>query len=283
MAKPTGLKTNIAARTGLILVLWLLLSGSGLSAQPAYSLGVVPQFDQRRLHDAWTPILEAVEAESGVRLELAGSPDIPAFEDGFSTGRFDFAYMNPYHMLVAHDVEGYLPLARDVGRQLYGIIVVKKDSPLQSVADLAGKRVAFPAPNALGAALIPRAEFARQFKIEIEPRYVRSHSSVYLNVAMGLTDAGGGVQKTLEQQKPELRDKLRVLYQTAKVAPHPIAVHPRVPQADRGKVLNALLKLGETPAGQRLLQAVPMKRIGAATLEDYQPLREMGLADFYVE
>lgn len=90
--------------------------------------------------------------------------------------------------------------ARDNGHSLVGIIVVKKDSPVQSASELDGKTVAFPSPNALGATLLPRAEFDREFNIKVNELYVKSHSSVYLNVLLGKTAAGGGVQKTLSLQ-----------------------------------------------------------------------------------
>lgn len=67
--------------------------------------------------------------------------------------------------------------ARDNGHSLVGIIVVKKDSPVQSASELDGKTVAFPSPNALGATLLPRAEFDRKFNIKVNELYVKSHSS----------------------------------------------------------------------------------------------------------
>ncbi|MDM8547692.1 phosphate/phosphite/phosphonate ABC transporter substrate-binding protein [Candidatus Venteria ishoeyi] len=252
------------------------------AAETVYRMGVVPQFDHRRIQAIWQPIIDHIAQSSGVQLKLEGSPDIPQFEKNFSTGNFDLAYMNPYHLLIAHQKQGYKPLIRDTGRSLYGIIVVHKDSPLQKIEDLAGKTIAFPAPNALGAALIPRAEFTHKFHIDVNPRYVRSHTSVYLNVAMGQAAAGGGVQKTLEQQKPEIRNKLRILYQTTAIAPHPIAIHPRVPAVIRKKITNALLQLGASKEGRVILNKVPIKTIGRATLMDYEALKNMGLEDFYV-
>lgn len=272
---------------GKMIVLCLIFSGCILTITYAkdqtYTVGVVPQFDARKIQRIWQPILKAVSKSSGVRLKLKGSPNIPKFEKEFNTGKFDFAYMNPYHLIVADKYQGYEPLVRDVGCKLFGVLVVRKDSPIKRVEDLDGKTIAFPSPNALGAALIPRAEFSRKFKINVNPRYVKSHSSVYLNVVLGQTDAGGGVQKTFEQQSSKIKDSLRIFYQTAKVAPHPIAVHPRVGKADREKVINAFLKLGTTDKGKAMLAKVPIKRIGKATMSDYDPLRAMKLEEFYVK
>ncbi len=251
-------------------------------ADRVYSVGVVPQFDSRRITEIWQPILDAVSQSSGVQLKLTTSTDIPEFEQQFNTGDYDFAYMNPYHAIVANEKQGYTPILRDTGRSLFGIIVVKKDSPIQSVSELDGKTVAFPSPNALGAALLPRAEFDRTFNIKVNELYVKSHSSVYLNVLLGKAAAGGGVKKTLSLEPDEIRNQLRVLYETAKVPPHPLTVHPRVDTSIQEKVSAAFLELGNTEEGQKLLNNIPMKKIGKATIKDYDSLKSMGLDKYYM-
>lgn len=272
---------------GLVLVLAAGCSAvvPAFAAEPApvYVVGVVPQFETRRLADIWQPIVDEVSRRSGVRLVLHLSPSIPAFEKDFSKGVFDFAYMNPYHLIVANEKQGYRPIARDVATDLRGIIVVRQDSKLKSVKELDGKRVAFPAPNALGAALIPRAEFRNKFSIRVQELYSRSHSSVYLNVVLGLADAGGGVEATLQAEPKEVREQLRVLYHTQSVPPHPMTVHPRVPAAVRKQVQAALLELAKEPAGGQLLANVPITKIGVSSMQEYEELRRLRLADFYVE
>lgn len=246
-----------------------------------YQFGVVPQFNAERILAIWQPILLALEKETGLRFRLSGSDSIPAFEKEFSAGRFDFVYMNPYHFVRARRSQGYQPLLRDVGEQIYGIVVVRKDSLLQSVKDLDGKTVAFPAPNALAASMMPRAEFRNVHHIEVRPVYVNSHSSVYLNVMLGRMDAGGGVQKTLDEQPPEVREALRIIHRTQKVVPHPVAAHPRVPAEIRDRVREGFLAMGRTAPGRKLLAEVPIKTIGPAAMAEYQPLEALGLEAFY--
>lgn len=272
-------------------ILWglmLCLLSFGLPAQengvhpPVYRFAVVPQYDARQLHTIWQPVLDALARKTGLHFELVGAPSINAFEAGFAEGLYDFAYMNPYHALVAHERQGYVPLVRDTGRSLRGIIVVRKDSSIESITQLAGKKVAFPSPNALGAALIPRAEFANLYHIEVSPWYVGNHDSVYLNVVLGRAAAGGGVASTLQEQTSQIRDSLRVIHQTRAIAPHPVMAHPRVDPEVREQVKQAFLVLGETESGRALLAPIPIQHIGEAVLEDYLALRALGLEAFYV-
>ena len=76
---------------GLILVLMFFLlpvapAISGAAPERVYSMGVVPQFEIRRIHEIWSPIMDYVREKSGLRLELVPSSTIPDFERAFGQG-----------------------------------------------------------------------------------------------------------------------------------------------------------------------------------------------------
>jgi len=272
-----------------LLIALLIFSCFGFShhsfakEEKQYTIGIVPQYGIEKIVRIWTPILKEIKKETGISLRFLGAKDIPTFEKRLNEGAYDFAYMNPYHLIVANRSQGYSPLLKDNMKKLYGIVVVRKDSPIKSVSELNGKRVAYPAPNALGAALMTRTIFANQFNIDTDERYVKSHDSVYLNVITGIASAGGGVQKTLNGQPEHIKSKLRVIFETPRVAPHPIAVHPRVSSDDVTKIENAILTFSTTQRGAKLFAKIPMKSVGKASLSDYLPLKNMGLEKLYVE
>jgi phosphonate transport system substrate-binding protein len=263
----------------------LLCASSIAISAPAkaqiFSVGIVPQFDSRKIHKIWRPILIELEKATGHKFRLRGTPTIPEFEKALNTGEFDFAYMNPYHAIIANNLQGYIPLVRDSGKKLQGVLVVKKSGGIKKVEELSGQMVSFPAPNALGASLMMRADLLDLFEIEVKPQYVKTHSSVYLNVALGITKAGGGVQKTLNQQPPEIRDALHILYKTRQVVPHPFSVHPRVNPTVVAQVKETLLSLSETAQGKQMLKEIPIKQMGPASIKDYATLSKLGLERFY--
>ncbi len=253
-----------------------------VQAAEGYTFGIVPQFEARKLASIWEPIIAELESRTGYDFQIMGSPRIPEFEQAFMRGEFDFAYMNPYHSVMAMDGQGYRPLVRDGGRQLFGVLAVRKDSPHQSVADLEGQTIAFPAPNALGASLMMRAELTRRHGVSFSPNYVSTHSSAYLNVVLGEAAAAGGVMATFKAQDPQIRENLRILYETTKVAPHPIVAHPRVPDEVAERVRRTILEMAATQAGREMLARVPIRKAVEASVEDYLPLRELGLEEFIV-
>ena len=269
-------------RIKLIIILCCLLPITTVTAAE-YSFGVVPQFEARKLYAIWKPILKVLEQKTGHSFKMLGTESIPQFEKEFANGSYDFAYMNPWHSMVAFDKQGYLPLVRDDVRKLKGILVVRKDSGIDNISQLNGKTIAFPAPNALGASLLMRAELQKLHEISIKPLYVGTHSSVYLNVALKRVQAGGGVLRTFKNQQNNIQDLLKIIYETQSIAPHPISAHPRVPKEVITQVKQAFLEMKNNPEQQKLLAKIPMEQPTIATVDDYRPLKKMGLDEFYVQ
>lgn len=245
-----------------------------------YAFGVVPQFEQRKLYAIWKPLVDALKKETGLSFRLVTTLKINDFEKEYMAEKFDFAYMNPYFIVRGVAPGTYLPLVRD-NKPHHGIVVVRKDGPVRAVGDLAGKTVAFPSPNAIGATLMTRAELERKFGVLVVPLYVKSHSSVYLHVAKGLTPAGGGVLKTLQEQDAAIRDLLSVLYTTEVMPNLTVVANRRVPADVREKVRRAFLGLATTDEGRALLAKVPMTEVVATTLEDYLVIEKWGLEKYF--
>jgi phosphonate transport system substrate-binding protein len=165
---------------------------------------------------------------------------------------------------------------------LRGILVVRRDSPVKNISELQGKTLAVPSPNSLGASLLMRADLDRLYGVHMSMVNARTHSSVYLNVLNGLTDAGGGVQKTLAEQEPEIRDGLRILYTTRAMPSHPIAAHPRIKQNVRELIRKTVLEMSATQVGKALLDEVPMPSPVNTSLDDYLVMRKWKLDTYWV-
>ena len=276
--------SNLIRRTGTTLTALCVSAIVPTHASAdTFTVGIVPQFEALRLASTWLPILEELEKRTGHTFEMIGAPTIPAFEVAFQDGAYDIAYMNPYHGVMAEQAQGYVPIVRDGSRMLYGILAVRKDSPLQDVKELDGKKIAFPAPNALGASLLMRAELDMLHDVQVEESYVSTHSSAYLNTVLGAADAAGGVKSTLDSQSDQIKDNLRILYETSRVPPHPIVVHPRVSYEDRMAIQQAILDLAATEEGHEMLSAIPMREAVATDREEYQPLKAMNLENYLIK
>lgn len=244
------------------------------------SVYIVPQLAANQLYSSWAPILDKVGLDTQQCFEIKIPATIPDFENAVLSGQADYAFMNPYHAVMAHRAQGYIPLIADDSKKLDGIIVVRKDSPIKNITELNNQKMAFPAPNAFAASLLVRSTLANK-NIRIDPEYVKTHSNVYRSVIMGDVAAGGGVNNTFEREPKNVRDKLRILYTTPGYSPHPFAANPRIPKATRDSVVDAFVDLSITEKGRKMLDAAQIPQpIRVHYISDYAPLEALGLERF---
>lgn len=253
----------------------LLLAAVSVQAE-TLTFGIVPQQSAKKLAKKWTPIFRYLSAKTGDQIRFSTARNIPTFEKRLSEGQYDIAYMNPYHYTVFHRAPGYEAFARQKDKKIKGIVVVRKDSPLKTLEELAGQKLAFPSPAAFAASVLPRAQLVND-KIPFKPTYVSSHDSVYLNVSKGLFLAGGGVMRTFNNTDPAVKAQLRVLWATRTYTPHAFAAHPSVDKVVIDRLQKALLGMNDDPEGRALLKTINFKGIQSAENTDWDDVRGLGL------
>jgi phosphonate transport system substrate-binding protein len=257
---------------------------NGVNAQPPsrYTFAVVPQFSATELHKDWAPLLARLSKDTGFTLELKVAASIPLFEASFLKGEPDFAYMNPYHAVMARKAQAYVPLLRDA-TPLTGVLVVRKDSTVKTLKDLNGQKIAFPAPNAFGASLYMRALLTEEAGIQFEPSYVKTHSNVFRHVIRKEAEAGGTVNAPLNDEVSAVRDQLQILFQTPPAASHPVVAHPRVTEAARKALTQAFLALALDAEGRALLKDIRTSTpVTASYQADYLPLEKLRIEKYIV-
>ncbi len=240
------------------------------------TFGVVPQQAASKLARKWGPLLAHLGRQTGYRFKFSTAKDIPTFEQRLASGTYDMAYMNPYHYTVFHRSPGYQAFAKEKNKQIKGIVVVRKDSPAQELKNFDGKILAFPAPAAFAASVLPRVALKKRH-IFITPKYVSSHDSVYRTVAMGLYPAGGGVMRTFRNMVPEVKDQLRILWNTESYTPHAIAAHPRLPKQVVKKVQTAMRELEVNSEGRKILASLNFKGLELARDAEWDDVRALGI------
>jgi phosphonate transport system substrate-binding protein len=240
---------------------------------------VVPQFPPSQIFSTWGPLLDKVGKKSGLCFELIVPKDIPEFESDFSNGRPDFIYANPYHFLVALKKQKYNPLLAESKNLLSGLVVEKASNPETPLKSLNGKRVAFPAPNAFGASLLVRGEFAKK-GIAIQPVFVKTHGNVYRSVIAGDTAAGGGLRSTLDSEPKEIQDQLKVIYTTQKFTPHPIATKPTISENLRKVFLQSFINCADDETCKKDLAAVGIEHPKKVTTADFKNIEELHLEKY---
>lgn len=290
MKREAGVKTTssrawgsgcgrLRSLTGTLFIMLIILPCRAPAAE--FTLAIVPQFSPASTHRQWVPFAARLGREIGEKMQVRVYRTFDEFETDLVNGRVDFAYMNPYHLLIARKAQGYVPLVRDGSRQLSGVMVVRHDSPVKSPRDLDGQILGFPDPDAFAASLYMRALLQEKEKIRFESRYFTTHSNVYRHVILGTVAAGGGVNVTLARERPETRKELRVLYETPATSPHPLCAHPRISPALQQRIIQAVLRMTEDEDGRAALKLIDIPQpVRASYGRDYQLLEKLQLEKY---
>lgn len=261
---------------GSLIIFGLFVNPATAADSKALSFGIVPQQAASKLAKLWTPIFKYVESKSGHALRFKTAKNIPTFEKALAAGSYDLSYMNPYHYTVFSQKPGYRAFARQANKRIRGILVIRKDSAVATLEDLSNSKLAFPAPAAFAASVLPRAKLSND-KIAFVPKYVSSHDSVYRSVAKGLFPAGGGIERTLGNVAPEIRDDLKILWKSEGFTPHAFAAHPRVPEATIKAITDAFIGMNSDPEGKALLKSINFKGIQTSVDKDWDDVRALGI------
>lgn len=261
---------------GVVFLLLLLGLWCGdAAAQGALVVGITPQQSAGRLAESWVPLLEEAGRRFGAPLTFRTAPATEEFERRVLAGEYDVVYGSPVLYVAAARVLGARAIARQ-RQDEQGVLVVRGDSSIQTVADLHGRVVAFPAASAYGAAILTQAALHRQ-GIDVRTTTLASDESVYRAVLDGMADAGGGALRTLGRQDLETRTFLRVLMTTEAFAAYPIFVLPRVGQKRAAHLQAVLFSLDSDITGQTALQRASLQGISLADDHTYDPVRHLGL------
>ena len=189
----------------------------------------------------------------------------------------DFAFLTPVAYVDAHNRAKVQIAVRTVTANqpwFKLMIVVREDSPIHQVEELADKRFAFGDP----AALLQRAvvvgagmPLARLGKYD----FVDHYDNVVRGVLMGDYDAGIVLDSTAARWQNK---GLRVLYASQALPPYNIAASARLDHDTVLKLRNALLKLNPSnPAHRPIIAALGESYTGFAPVrdEDYDIVRKL--------
>jgi phosphonate transport system substrate-binding protein len=239
-------------------------------------LGVAPQQEPTKVFAMWQPLVRYLEREVKHNFSFETASSIEEFQKRVLEGRYDIWWGNPLTYIQANRKLGYVAIARDTVR-IAGLIVTRKADNITSPKELAGQKIAYSAPDAIGGTLLIQDYLIRAGVTpdQVSPLYTGSHDSAYRAVLDGHAAAAGGVPRSFNALDPALRDKLAVLARTEEVAPQPFAAHPRLFRGTVTQIQRALLKLNWIPEGRDVLSSIQYKEIVVSNDLDYDIHRDV--------
>ena len=279
------------SRSAAALLLVICATGSVLAQTPGaasartadkpYNFSPVNQHSLELTAMYWNPILKYVSDKSGVPLNLHLGRTSAETTAKVLSGEADFSFTN--HLFSPDRIKlGWTVFGRRQAPSVHGQIIVLADSPITSLAGLAGKDVAFPRPEALVAYKTTYGQLLEQ-KITAKPVFAGNLDAAFSQMVAGRVFAMGSNSQMTDEYAIREGRKFRVLWSSTAFNDLALMASPRVPRAQMQAVAKAFLGMHQDAQGKKILEeaakTVNAKQpvvFVAANDEDYASYR-----DFY--
>jgi len=234
-------------------LLFILISYFFFSlSPPAYSnqiipFGFCPKYNPRIMYQLYQPFIDYLNESTPYKFEIKLSRVYEDTIERLGSGEIVIASCGPVSYLKAKEKYGVKPILRALnkdGKPYYrGMIIVRRDSPLQDLKDLKGKSFAFGQAWSTASHILPEYYLLKaniRLKDLKHYSFLRHHDSVVNAVLKGEFDAGA--VKDIVAYKYQ-KEGLRFIFSTDPITTVPIVVRKDAPAEMVQSVRAALLKL----------------------------------------
>ena len=228
-----------------------LLVALPAAAQPEYRFSPVNQANIATAASYWNPIVAYVSEKSGVKLLLKlgrTSADTTAY---VLAQEVDFAFTN--HLFSPErDQLGWKVFGRRNTPAPHGQILVPADSPITKLAQLEGKEVGFPGPEAFLAYKTTYAQLL-QSKINVRTVFGGNMDGAFAQLFSGKVAAVGANSQLAEGYTKREGKQFRVLWSSEPYHDLALMVAPKVPERDAQAVARAFVGMASDPQGREIM------------------------------
>jgi phosphonate transport system substrate-binding protein len=238
--------------TSSIIVLLVLVSGThGWSQTQSLSFGIISHRSPTLTAQYWNPILHYVSERSGVPLQLKVTKTGPEHTAMVGRGALDFLCSN-HNFIKENEASGYRVFARPRGDAARGEIVVLADSPIRSLAELAGQEVSFPHTAAFLGYHLPMDALLRM-GIHVKPLFAGNQEGAMGQLKARRTIAAGVSAEVMQAFATREQLAYRVLWRSEEYLNLALSAHPTIPEAKVKAVRDAFLHMAADPEGTKVL------------------------------
>jgi phosphonate transport system substrate-binding protein len=252
-----------------------------------YRLGAVAVVNFMDMFRRFEPLLAFLGESTGWRFELALQPSYHDVTEQLLAGHIDVAYLGPIGFVRfarASHARTALQVLNEHGLPYYrALIVVRNDSPLRSLAEMAGKRMGFTDPESASGYLYPRL-MLDQAGVALDDlasfSFYGHHDSALRALLSGEVDAAA-VKDVLAVE--HLGKELRVLRASEPIPNYVLAFRPGLEPPLRRQIEGSLLELNPVSDRERYrLDQWPMDLRYGFTLTTIAAFRRVeNLLDHY--
>lgn len=252
--------------------------------EDALTLGVFPRRHAAITNEIFMPLAKYLSQEMGRRVLLQTEVNFEDFWEKVRKRRYDIVHYNQYHYIRSHKEQDYEVIAMNQERgksTITGSIIVRKDSHINKVQDLKGKKILFGGSQKAmqsyiyATYLLKRAGLKEgDYQIRFEANPPKAIVAAYHGLWDAAAAAAGDVALTLPIVTKQVNIKeLKILVKGEQYAHLPWAVKRELDRDLKARLKSALLKLKDSPEGKKILKKAKLTAIVEAQDKDFDPHR----------
>lgn len=251
----------------------------------------VPSVDVKVIEDNSKTIKDYLEANTPYKYKISIPASFIAVVEAFGTNRADVAAINTFGYILANEkygVQAKLTVIRHGESTYKSQFVAKAQSAINSIDDLAGKKIAFVDPASTSGYLLPLKLLKDK---GIEPKetvFAMRHDSVISMIYQGQVDAGAtfysppqkdeiqDARRLVKTQYPDVEKKIKIVQLTEPIPNDPIVFRKDLPEDVKTKITEILSAYVKTPAGRDAFEKIYLATdLIPATDADYDKVRDL--------
>jgi phosphonate transport system substrate-binding protein len=235
------------------------------SADNPIKMYFVPSVDVKVIEDNTKLLKDYLEANTPYKYEIAIPTSFVAVVEAIGTNRADVAAVNTFGYLMANDRYGAnakLTVIRFGLPTYQAQFIAKADGPIKTLADLAGKKIAYVDPASTSGYLLPLKVLKDKGITTGESVFAMRHDAVVSMIYQGQVDAGatfysptaeGKIQdarRLVLTQYPDVEQKIKIVELTEAIPNDPIVFRKDLPAEVSETIIKAFETFIKTPEGK---------------------------------
>jgi phosphonate transport system substrate-binding protein len=252
------------------------------------AMGFVPSQTTSVVQTNATLIADYLSKKTGYHVTSTVLSSYAAVTEGMTSDQVDIGWVGPLDYVIAHKKNGAEAVTKSVRNGLpsyQAFIIVNKNSGINSIADLKGKKFAFGDPTSASSNLYPRY---MMMKAGFDPKNlgdtvnISNQTQIAVEVCQGVVDAGAiyndaRTNKGADTSCPGIMDKTKVIATTDPPIPgDPQMLRHNLNSGQKAKLKAAMIAMGADPTIAAALKALySIDSLVPAKDSDYNNLRDV--------
>ena len=289
-------RRSLSLALGLALLGALPLARAATENPGSITLGIIASgATVEQTLDIWKPLTDALSRELQTPVRAVASKNYADISTGIKEGKIQVAWINnklAVDLVETEQAQIFAQMVRlDKTRGYKSVLIVPKNSPINTVADALGQPGAYTlglgAKNSTSGYLVPYYYVFQKAKIDPAKHFKSvthgTHRENFLAVAEGRADMGTNNTEDLPRFQAELPDKfaqIKVIWESPLIPNDPLVYRKDLPAATQQRIKKFFIAYGKTEAEKATLKSINgLSGFVASSNHQLRPIVDLELFD----